>query len=112
MNKRPQILTAATAITLLAFGGSATASNLDNLKFASEVRSCIAEIADHADYVDATYVRHDVIKKRQSRRGYVFTIDTFVYADSKDNAIREYASLCIARGENNVVKFTIDEISG
>ena len=112
MTKRPFTLVAATAITLLAFGGSATATNLDKVQFASEVRSCIAEIADHADYVDATYVRHDVTNTRRSRRGYVFTIDTFVYADSKDKAIKEYASFCIARGENKLLKFTIDEVTG
>ena len=112
MTKRPLTIAAATAITLFAFGGSATASNLDKVQYASEVRSCIAEIADHADYVDATYVRHDVTNTRRSRRGYVFTIDTFVYTDSKDDAVREYASFCIARGENKLLKFTIDEISG
>ena len=27
-------------------------------------------------------------------------------------AIRKYATYCVARGENTVVKFTIDEVSG
>ena len=112
MTKRPQILSAATAITLLAFGGTATASDNDKLEFASEIKTCIAEVADHANYEAATYVRHTVINKRRSRRGYVFTIDTSVYADFNDDAIRKYASFCIARGENKLVKFTIDEVSG
>ena len=112
MTKRPQILSAATAITLLAFGGPATASDNDKLEFASEINTCIAEVADHANYESATYVRHTVVNKRRSRRGYVFTIDTSVYADSNDDAIREYASFCIARGENKLVKFTIDEVFG
>jgi len=110
MTKRPLILSAATAITLLAFGGTATASD-NGTRQASEIRSCISEIGDHANYEDATRVQHMVIQKRRSRLGYVFTIDTSVYVDIDNEAIRKYASYCVARGENTPVKFSIDEVS-
>ena len=111
MINRPQILTAATAITLLAFGGTAAASDNARIRYASEVNSCIAEIGDHANYDDATRVRHTVVVTRRTRIGYVFSIDTSVFIDPDKDAIREYASYCVARGDNKPVRFTIDEIS-
>jgi len=109
MTKRSHLLTAAaTAITLLAFGGTANAD--ENADITDEVTTCIAEVAGHANYEDATLVRHLVTKQRRSRRGYVLTIDTSVFTDG-DDAIREYASFCISRGANKLVKFTIDEVS-
>ncbi len=111
MINRPQILTAATAITLLIFGGNAAASDNAKLRYASEVNSCSAEIGAHANYDDATRVRHTVVVTRRTRIGYVFSIDTSVFIDPDKDAIREYASYCVARGDNKPVRFTIDEIS-
>jgi len=112
MNKQPQILTAATAITLLAFGGTATASDIDQIRYIDEIHNCVAEIAVHANYDDARRVLHTVITKKRSRLGYTFLIDTSVFADDDQEAIRKYASYCVARGENTVLKFKIDEVSG
>ena len=58
MIKQQQILTVAAAITLLTIGGPAAASYNGKIAFESEVNSCIAEINDHANYNDATRVRH------------------------------------------------------
>ena len=119
MFDRQRILTAATAITLLVFGGNAAASDNDKLEYDSEVKSCVAEVANHANYIDATRVQHLVVKvKRQPGIGprigigYVFTINTSVFTDSDDIAVREYASYCVARGNDTLVKFRIDEVSG
>jgi hypothetical protein len=112
MNKRQQILSAATAITLFAIAAPATADELNEVRHRSEIKSCIAEVANNANYEDATRVRHMVVEKRRSRRGLVYTIDTSVFTDSDDLAAREYASYCIARGEDKLVKFTIDQVSG
>ena len=111
MISRPQILTAATAITLLTIGGPATAFDHDKRAYASEVKSCVAEVGDHANYDDATRVQHIVVKVKRTEIGYVFTIDTSVYTKSDDTAVREYASYCVARGDDKPVKFRIDEIS-
>ncbi len=112
MNKQPQILTAATAITLLAFVGAATASDIDQIRYVDEINNCVAEIADHANYDDASRVLHIVTTEKRSRLGYKFSIATAVFGDDDQEAIRKYASYCVARGENTVLKFTIDEISG
>ena len=112
MNKQPRILTAATAITLLAFGGTATASDIDQIRFVDEVNNCVAEIAVHANYDDASRVLHTVTTENRSRLGYRFSIDTSVFGDDDQEAIRKYATYCVARGENTVVKVAIDEVSG
>ena len=119
MFDRQRILTTATAITLLVFGGNAAASDNDKLEYDSEVKSCVAEVANHANYSDATRVQHLVVKvKRQPcigpriGIGYVFTINTSVFTDSDENAVREYASYCVARGNDTLVNFRIDEVSG
>ena len=112
MSKRQQILSAATAITLFAIAAPATAGDSNDARHLSEIKSCIAEVANNANYADATRVRHTVIEKRRSRRGFVYSIDTSVFTDSDDQATREYVSYCIARGEDTLVKFTIDEVSG
>lgn len=112
MISRPKILTAATAITLLVLGGTAAASDNGKLAYDSEVKSCIAEVGDRANYEDATRVQHTVIKRKRTRIGYVFTIATSVFTDSDDKATREYDSYCVARGDDTLVKFVIDEVSG
>ena len=110
MINRQQILTTAAAITLLTIGGLAAAS--DNVKaYASEVKTCVAEVRDHANYEGATRVLHTFVITRRTGRGYVFTIDTSVYTKSDDTAVREYASYCFVRGDDRLVKFRIDEVS-
>ncbi len=113
MINRQQLLTAATAITLLTIGGPVAASDNGKLAYESEVRSCVAEVGKHANYNDATRVRHTVVKvKPRTGIGYVFTIDTSVFTDSDEIAVREYASYCVARGDQTPVKFKIEKVSG
>ncbi len=111
MTKQQQILTAATAITLLTIGGPAAASDNGELRYDSEIKSCIAEVGEHANYSDATRVRHTVVKIKNTFIGYVLTIDTDVFADSDEMTIRKYASYCVAKGDDKPVKFRIREIS-
>ncbi len=111
MFDRQRILTTATAITLLVFGGNAVASDNAKIRYVSEVKSCIAEVGERANYEDASIVRHLVVLKKQTGIGYVFTIDTSVFTDSDEIAVREYASYCVAQGDDKPVKFRIDEVS-
>ncbi len=111
MTIRQQLLTAAAATALFSIGGPALASDNGNLTFEREVNSCIAEISDHANYNDATRVRHIVVTTKQTRFGFVFTIDTSVYTKSDGTAVREYASYCDAIDDDKPVKFRIREIS-
>jgi hypothetical protein len=109
MINRQQLLTTAAAITLLTIGGPAAASDIDKLAY-DGVESCVAEVGDHAND-DATRVRHSVVKVKQTSIGYVFRIGTLVFTDSDEIAVREYASYCVVRGEDEPVKFRIREIS-
>ena len=111
MINRQQILTTAAAITLLTIGGPATASDDGKLAYDNEVKTCIVEVGDHANYNDATRVRHNVVKVKNTSIGYVFRISTLVFTDSDEIAVRDYASYCVAEDDDKPVKFRIDEIS-
>ena len=93
-------------------GGPAAASDNANMAFDSEVKSCVAEVGEHANYNDAIRVRHAVVKIKNTLIGYVLTIDTSVFTNSDEIAVRKYASYCVAKGDDKPVKFRIDEISG
>jgi len=112
MNNRQPFLTVTAAIALFTVGASATASANEELEFDREVESCVSEVIDHANLDDAIRVRHLIVKVKQSFSGYVFTINTSVFAESNDIAIREYASYCVAKGNDKPVKFRIDKVSG
>ena len=111
MITRLQILIAAAATALLAFGGSALATDYVNFTFKREVNSCIAEINDRANYDDATRVRHTVVEVKNTFAGYVLTIDTDVFTKSTESAVREYASYCVAKDDAKPSKFSINRIS-
>lgn len=112
MTKRKRLMSIGlTAASLFVLAGQAAASDNDKIAYDSEIKSCVAEVGHHANYDDATRVRHTVIKRKRTRIGYVFTIDTSVFANSDDVAIREYASYCVASGSDQPVKFDINEIS-
>ena len=111
MINRQQILTTSATITLLIFGGPAAAFDNDKAAYDSEVKICVAEVGDHSNYDGAARVLHKVVMKKRTRIGYVFTIDTSVYTNSDDTAVREYASYCVARGDDRLVRFRIREIS-
>ncbi len=110
MINRQQILTAVTII-LLASGGVASASYSDKLVRGDELKSCIAEISSHANYIDSTSILHVVTKMKRTRSGYVYTIGTSVFTDPDETAAREYSSYCVARGDDKLVKFRIREIN-
>ncbi len=111
MIKQQQILAVAAAITLLTIGGPAAATDNDKLAYDGEVKSCVAEVGEHANYNDAIRVRHTVVKVRNTGIGYVFRIGTTVFTGSDEIAVREYASYCVAKGDDKLVKFRISEIS-
>ncbi len=111
MINRNQILTSVAAFTLLTISAPATASDNDELEYDSDVKACIAEIGDHANYEGATRVQHIVVMNKRPVFGYRITIDTSVYTKSDGTAVREYASYCDAIDDDKPVKFRIREIS-
>ena len=101
----------ATLASLFFISGQAVASEDDRFAYDTEINSCIAEVGAFANYDDAVRVRHNVVVVKRTRIGYVFTIDTAVFVESGDDAIREYASYCVVRGTQKPVKFDINETS-
>jgi hypothetical protein len=112
MNNRQPFLAVTAAIALLTVGASAAASGNGEVKFDREVESCISEVIDQANLDDAIRVRHLIVNVKNSTSGYVFKINTSIFVEADDKAIREYASYCVAKGDDKPVKFRIDKVSG
>jgi len=76
-----------------------------------DVDLCVAEIQAHADYDGADRVRHEVESSKRRAVGYSLKIDTTVYAEGSDTAIREYKAVCVVTGGTKPLKFSIRETS-
>jgi len=109
MNTQATLATVA-AITVLGLSMQASAATVDEIKYDSEVKSCVAEIRGHVNYDDASRVRHDVVLVKRKLVGYVMRIDTSIYTESADDATREYATYCVVNGNHKPMKFEISEI--
>lgn len=111
MTNRKNLLLGALAATA-SFGvtAQALASDTGGVEFENEVRSCVAAVANHADYRGATRVQHNVVTVKRAPLGYALKIDTAVFADPGDAAIREYATFCVANGDYKPLRFRIREI--
>jgi hypothetical protein len=82
MSKYKRLVTIGlTAAGIVFLGGPASASVDGIVPFQDEIRSCIAEIADHANYEDATRVQHRVFELRRRLHTFVLAIDTYVFTD-------------------------------
>ncbi len=108
MMKSKQLLTLALAANL-GLALHASAATVDEVRYDSEVRSCVAEIRNHVSYGGASRVRHEVTLVKPKLVGYVMKIDTTVYTESEDAAPREYATYCVVNGNNKPLKFEISE---
>jgi hypothetical protein len=95
------------ALIVLAGQASATQETWSGID--TEISSCVAAVADQANYSDATKVRHAVVGVKERTVGYKLTIETSLYNDTSDIAIREYATSCVVNGNNKPMKFSISE---
>ncbi len=98
-----------SAAALFILAGQASAAEGSWQEIDTEINACVSAIADHANYDDATHVRHDVVGVKERTVGYKLTIETSIYSDTDDAAIREYATSCIVNGNNAPMKFSITE---
>ena len=101
------VLAVAAILTFVPLSGMARAAN-GNGPYASEVQSCVAEVGRHANYDEATLVRHTVVVVKETRLRYEFAIDTVVFTDSEESAARSYSAYCVARGDGTPLKFEIE----
>ena len=94
---------------LMLMAGQATAAQQEWTEIDAEINSCVAAVAEHANYNDATRVRHAVVGVKERTVGYKLTIETSLYNESSELAIREYATSCVINGNNAPMKFSINE---
>ena len=96
-------VTAAFSV-LAAFARPAEAADL---AFAAEVDSCLAAVNEQVILDDSNRVRHLVTDTKRTAVGYTLSIETSVFSDAIE---QRYAVRCLARGNREPVKLTIDRI--
>ena len=98
-----------SAAALFVLAGPASAAQGDWTEVQDEIESCVAVVADHANYSDADRVRHEVTRIKERTVGYKIVIATSVFPENGETAIREYATSCVVNGNNVPLQFTISE---
>ena len=69
----------------------------------SSLDTCLAEVAENADYVGASNVMHYVESKPRSVSGFTVSIKTLVY--DGENVIHEYAARCAIDRQDHIRYF-------
>ena len=75
----------------------------------STIDFCVALIADHANYDNATRVRHEVESRQRRISGHILKINTTVYGVDGEEVIREYATTCAVNDRQETKLFKIRE---
>ena len=86
-------------------------SNREQRRTIKQVRSCVAEIAKHANYDDASRAFHLVERLKQKNLVELeIRIETSVYVSDGEPATRKYKTSCLVAGLGILVDFRIDAI--
>ena len=86
-------------------------SNREQRRTIKQVRSCVAEIAKHANYDDASRALHLVERLKQKNLVELeIRIETSVYAADGEPVTRKYKTSCLVAGLGNLIDFRIDAI--
>lgn len=101
--------TMAVAVAVVATAAPTQVFASNELKFASELDSCVAAVNQHVNYDAAARVRHTIALLKKAGNGYVMRINTAVYADNATSPSGEYQAYCVAKGIAAPVKFRIKE---
>lgn len=110
MINRNALLALAVSLTAVpVFAAPVTANKYEQAQLDLEIRSCIAELANYANYADASQVRHEVVVTKRRTIGHKLEIQTSVFSDSSDAVIRAYATKCIVYRDNKPVRFKYSE---
>jgi len=94
---------------ILFLSGQASAKQEQWTEIDAEINSCVAAVAEQANYADATRVKHAVVDVKERTVGYKLIIETSLYNENSDGAIREYATSCVVNGNNIPLQFSISE---
>ena len=108
INRNKIIASSLAALGLFAISAPTLASYYE-IAPNRDVDLCVAEIQAHADYTDAGRVRHEVESSKRRTVGYLLKINTTVYSEGDDKAIREYTAVCVVTGGKKPLKFSIKE---
>ena len=97
------------AVATILLAGTASAAQGNWSEIQPEINSCVTAVAAHANYSDATRVRHAITDVKQRIVGYKLTIETAIYTDTGDAPSREYATSCVVNGDHAPMQFLITE---
>jgi len=107
MNKTITLLTAAALFTALPVLAAPAGTIYEQADLELEIRSCVAQVGDHADYDGASRVRHEITVSDRRGVGHKLDIRTTIYAAGDDQLIRAYATRCVVYRDNQPVRFEI-----
>jgi len=114
MNDRTKTISAITIVAVLGFAlmPDANAGSVSIERGTGEpIQSCVAEIGKHADYVKASRVVHRISALNQRNLIEMeITVETSVYLNSGDAAVRQYTASCVTDPMGALVKFHIDGV--
>lgn len=110
MINRSTLLTLAVSLAAVpVFAAPVTGNKYEQAELDQEIRSCIDELGNHADYTDANQVRHEIVVTKRRTLGHKLKIQTSVYTDSADSAIRAYTTTCVVYRDNKPVRIKVSE---
>ena len=108
MINRSTLLTLAVSLAAVpAFAAPVASNKYEQVELDQEIRSCIDEIGNYANYADASQVRHEIVVTKRRTVGHKLDIQTSVYTDSSDGAIRAYATKCVVYRDNKPVRIKV-----
>jgi hypothetical protein len=101
----------ASIIAAPAFADSTVTNKYEQAALDQEIRSCIDELGQRANYSGASEVRHEVTVTKRRSFGHRLDIETSVYSDA-DDTIRAYATRCIAYRDHRPFRISVTEADG
>lgn len=110
MKIRNTLLTLAVSFTAIpAIAAPVVANKYEQAELDQEIRSCITELGQYADYADAKQVRHEIVVTKRRTLGHRLDIRTSVFSDADEGAIRAYATMCVVYRDNKPVRIKVSE---
>lgn len=103
MNRKTLI--SLSLMTLFAANIALAEPGLDPEAPQSSIETCVAEVANNADFSDASAVTHNVDSKPRSVSGYKVHIKTTVYGDDAGTVLRRYVSSCAITRQDEIRYF-------
>lgn len=108
-NKKLVVRIVLSSAALIVLAGQASAARETWSGIDAEISTCVAAVAEHANYSDATRVRHAIVGVKERTVGYKLKIETSLYSDDSKQAIREYATSCVVNGSNVPMLISVSE---